>query len=178
MVSDGDYDTVKDEFYIKITVNVPESKSIINITNLAYRVDFTVENSIGSTLGFRPLVIQHGYNKSQNIVDITKVNSVLVNVDIISGSYVNSNQSPAIYSFDPNDVSSGHKINKQQNQLIYYSVNRLDINNIRVWLTDENNNSVDLRGERVTVRIEIREVEDIKHQIKEAIKELKNEKVL
>jgi hypothetical protein len=179
MLINGDYDSNNNKFYITITANIAELKSIIDITNESYLVDFTVENSIGSTLGFNPLIIRYGHNKSQNIVDITKVNSVLVNVDIISGSYVNGNQSPAIYSFDPNRVSPGYKIDERPNPtLIFYHVSRLCINSVRVWLTDQDHNPIDTRGERVTVKLIIREVKNIKHQIKKAIKELKAENII
>jgi hypothetical protein len=36
------------------TAHIPELKSIINITKKSYLVDFAIENSIGSTLGFCP----------------------------------------------------------------------------------------------------------------------------
>ena len=181
MIINGDYDSMKNEYYITISANVSELKSIINITNESYLVDFRIEKSIGPTLGFPSTSsrIGYGYNKSEEIVNITKVNSVLINVDIISGSYVNGNQSPVIYSFNPNKVSPGYKIDERPNpKLIYYPVNRLGINSIRVWLTDQNNNPIDLRGETVTVTLHLREVKNVKQQIKKAIKELKNENVL
>ena len=40
MVSNGDCDKANYEFYMTITVNVPESKSIVNTSNPTYRVDF------------------------------------------------------------------------------------------------------------------------------------------
>src|SRR6476619_3015060 len=86
MIINDDYDGVKNEYYINISANVSELKSIINIANTSYLVDFRIENSIGPTLGF-PSTSSHigyGYNKSEEIVNITKVNSVLINVDIIS----------------------------------------------------------------------------------------------
>ena len=102
--------------------------------------------------------IGYGYNKSQEIVSITKVNSVLVNINIISGSNVNGNQSPVIYSFNPNKVSPGYKIDERPNpKLIYFPVNTLAINSIRIWLTDQNNNLIDLRGETVTISLHLRE---------------------
>jgi len=53
MVINGDYDNSDNKlFYITISADIPELKSIINITNQSYLVDFNVENSIGSTLGF------------------------------------------------------------------------------------------------------------------------------
>src|ERR1051325_8100320 len=109
------------------------------------------------------------------IVDIMKINSILVNVDITSGSYVNGSQCPIIYSFYPN-VSPGYKIVERPNpSLIYYPVNITDISNIRLWLTDQDNNPIDVRGERVTARIVIREV---KQTIREVIEELKVQKII
>jgi hypothetical protein len=179
MILNGDYDNTNNEFYINITANVSELKCIVDITNISYIVDFTVENSIGPTLGFQSVVIYYGYNKSQDIVDITKVNSVLVNVDIISGCYVNGTLSPAIYSFNPNKVSPGYKIDERPNpSLTYYPISRLSINSIRVWLTDQDNNPIDLRADRVTVKLYIREVKNVKQAIIKAIKELKAENIL
>lgn len=177
MIINGDYDSEKNEYYIIISANTSELKSIINITNESYLVAFR-ENSIGPILGFpSPFsLIGYGYNKSQEIVNITKVNLVLINTDIISGSYVNGNQSPVIYSFNPNKVSPGYKLDERPNpKLIYYPVNSLSINSIRIWLTDQNNNPIDLRGETVTVTVHLREVINIEQQIKKAFKELKSE---
>ena len=179
MITNGDYNVDNNEFYVTISADIPELKSIINITNTSYIVDLNVENSIGSTLGFQPVTLGLGYNKSQEIVDITKINLVLVNTDIISGSYVSGYQSPCIYSFDPYKVPPGYKLDDRPNpSLTYYSVNRASINNLRIWLTDQNNKTIDLRGEKVTVKIQIREVTNIKDQIKRAIIELKKENIL
>jgi len=111
------------KFYVPVIDNVSELKSIVDITNKLYLVDFTVENSIGSTRGFQPVILSYGRNTSQHIVNITNTNLILVNVDITSGSYINGGRSPAIYSFNPNKVSPGYKIDERPNpSLIYYPV--------------------------------------------------------
>src|SRR6266516_58177 len=185
MILNGDYDIINKEFYITVSADIPELKSIINITNKSYLVDFDVENSIGSTLGFYftkhdHKMIGYGYNKSHDIVDITKTNLVLINVSLISVSYVNGYELPAIYSFDPYKVPPGYKLDDRPNpSLTYYLVNeREKLNSIRIWLTDQNSKPIDLRGERVTIKIQIREVINIRKEIKRAIKELKAEKIL
>lgn len=178
MIINDDYDKVNHTFHINISANTSTLKSVIEITNESYQIDFSVVNSIGSTLGFQPLTIRQGYNESQDIVDIMKINSILVNVDFISGSYVQGSQYPVIYSFFPN-VSPGRKIIERPNpSLVFYPVNKSAITSMRLWLTDQNNKLVDVRGETVTVRILLREVVNIKNDIKKAIKELKEEKVL
>lgn len=168
MIINGDYDKNNHDFYVSLTTNSQQLKSVLNITNKSYLVSFDIENSIGPTLGFEKSRLVHlhaGNNMSENIVDITKVNLVLVNVDIISGSYVEGFQSPAIYSFDPYKVAPGYKLDEKPNpSLIFYPVNRLNINDIRIWLTDQNNKSIDLQGERVTVKLYIREVVNIKEE--------------
>ena len=154
MAINGDYDqNAENPYYISITDNLSELKSVVHISNDAYKIDFNVPNSIGSVLGFTNETIGMGYNESPNIVNIMKVNSILVNLDIISGSYVNGSASPTIYSFFPL-VSPGYKIVERPNpSLVFYPVSRKEINSMRVWLTDQNNESIDLRGEQITVRI-------------------------
>ena len=91
----GDYDQNADNpYYISITANLSELKSVVHISNDAYKIDFNVPSSIGSVLGFTNETIGMGYNESPNIVNIIQVNSILVNLDIISGSYKNGSASP------------------------------------------------------------------------------------
>src|SRR5271169_6531766 len=160
---------------IDITADVSTLKSIVNIDNPNYKVDFGIPSSIGSVLGFET-VIGHGYNVSPKIVDIIQVNSILVNIDIIMCSYVNGSSSHAIYSFYPN-AALGHKIVERPNpSFIYYPVSRQDISKMRVWLTDQKGNLVDFRGETITIRIHVREVKSrsIESDILKVILEIKN----
>src|SRR6201996_7456254 len=139
LISNGDYNQETNENYISITANVSKLKSIVHISHNEYLIDFNMSNSIGSTLGFNPSTISYGYNESHKIVDIMKINSILVNIDIISGSYVNGIQHPVIYSFFPN-VAPGSKIVERPNpSLTYYSVTRSTIDRVTVLLTDQNN---------------------------------------
>src|SRR5580692_760055 len=153
---------------ITIVANVSRLTSIINIASENYKIDFSVPNSIGSILGFvtsgpassGAQIIGYGYTESPNIVDIMAVNSIMVNIDIIMGSYVNGYPSPTIYSFYPN-VSPGYKIVERPNpSLIYYPLSRDDISRMRVWLTDQHGNLIDFRGERITIRICVREAKN------------------
>ena len=142
---------------ITIVANVSRLTSIINIASENYKIDFNVPNSIGPILGFGAQIIGYGYTESPNIVDIMAVNSIMVNIDIVMGSYVNGFPSPTIYSFYPN-VSPGYKIVERPNpSLIYYPLSRDDISRMRVWLTDQHGNLIDFRGERITIRICVRE---------------------
>jgi len=73
---------------IKITANTNTLKSVLEIQG-DFQVDFRARNSISSVLEFRNQVYEEGIHESQNVVNILSINSILVNVDVIGGSYVN-----------------------------------------------------------------------------------------
>ena len=80
-------------------------------------VHFGKDKSINSLLGFDSKHYSTGFYESENMVNILTVNSILVNIDIISGSYVNSSTQPTIHSFFP-DVSPGYKIIENPHNLL------------------------------------------------------------
>ena len=123
-----------------------------------YRVDFTQPSSIRTILGYDSRIV--GGNKDKfypgdRIVNILTVNTVFVNCDLINNSYNNGVLAPVIYSFFPN-VAPGFKIVRNVENPIYLPVNKTQINNITVWLTDQNNNPLNFRGETVTIRFHLR----------------------
>ena len=157
--------TTDNPYYITISANLSELKSIVHISNNFYKIDFSVPISISSVLGFTNEIMSMWYNESPNIVNIIQANLILVNLDIISGSHVNGSASPTIYCFYPN-VSPGYTIVERPSpSLVFYPVSRNEINSMRVWLTNQNNKKIDLRGEQITVRICIRKVNNVKRDI-------------
>ena len=155
MRSNGHWDSDNDEYFVSIAANLSTLRSILNISN-GYQIDFGIENSIRTVLGFENRVYDR-YTESENIVNILSINSILVNVDCIQGSYVNGNHSPTIYSFFPN-VSPGYKIVQNPKNLIYLPVTLSTIASIEVSLTDQNEQLLNLRGETVTIRFHIRSI--------------------
>ena len=175
MIENNDFKSesteAKSSFYINFSIC--RLSSLIEITNPAYKIDFGVENSIGSTLGFSSEVLSQGVHKSPKIVDITNINSILINVDFIEGGYTSTDvnksseqhscklkasYSHAIHNFSPK-VDPGYKIFEQPSpELIFYRVSKDFIPDVRVWLTDQNQNQINLQGELVTIRILIREI--------------------
>ena len=108
MRKNGHYDKANDKYYIKICANTNTLKSEMFFKD-NYEVDFRKYNSINSLLGFHTKLYTSGFHESEDMVNILTINSILVNSDIISGSYVNGSNQPTIYSFFPN-VSPGYKI--------------------------------------------------------------------
>ena len=107
-------------------------------------------------LRFNNVVYKEGFHESENPVNILSINSILVNIDIISGSYVNGKTKNTIYSFFPK-VSPGFKIIESPVNLVYLPVTLDTIDNIHVTITDQDNQLLDLRNEKLTIRFHIRE---------------------
>jgi hypothetical protein len=97
------------------------------------------------------------YNESEEVVNILSINSIQVNSDIITGSYVNGSSKPIIYSFFPN-VSPGYKIIENPKNLVYLPLTLATINRLETLLTDQDGNQLNLRGEQLNVRFHIREI--------------------
>ena len=91
------------------------------------------------------------------MVNILTINSILVNIDIISGSYVNGSTQPTTYSFFP-DVSPGYNIIQNPHNLLYLPITSDTIHSIPIWLTDQNENELILRGENMSMRFHLREI--------------------
>jgi len=107
-------------------------------------------------LGFNSAVYTAAYHESENVVNIMNINNILVNIDIITRSYVNGTMPPVIYSFFPN-VSPGYKIVEKPPHLKYLPVTLDTVANMRTYITDQDGNLLNLRGEVVTIRLDIRQ---------------------
>ena len=143
MRKNGHYDEAKDMDNIEISANTNTLKSELFLRN-NYEVAFRQYNSINRLLGFRSKLYTSGFHKSEDTVNILTINSILVNIYIISGSYVNGSTQPTIYSFFSN-VSSGYKIIENLHYLLYLQITSDTIHSITVWLSDRNGNELNLR---------------------------------
>ena len=151
----GHYDEINEDYYINISANSNTLKSIL-ILEKDYQVDFNHQNSLAKVLGFTGAKYTEGFYESENVVDILSINSILVNIDIISGSYVNGTTKSTIYSFFP-DVSPGYKIIESPVNLVYLPITLDTIDNLNVTITDQDYNLLNLRNEKLTIRFHIRE---------------------
>ena len=96
----GHHDSINKDYCINISANSNILKSIL-ILEKDYQVDFNQQNSLARVLGFTGAKYTGGFHESENVVNILSINSILVNIDIISGSYVNGTTKNTIYSFFP-----------------------------------------------------------------------------
>lgn len=144
-----------------------ESKDVTLVANLntlrcmlcikgTYEVDFNVDNSLRTVLGFDAKTYKGGRHSSEHSVNIMRINSILVHTDIITSTYRKGKMEPIIYSFFPN-VSPGEKIRVIQENLTYAPVTTDTIYRMTAWLTDQDSNELNLRGELLTIRFHLRE---------------------
>ena len=132
------YDKANDKDYIEISANTNTLKSAM-IPKNNYEVDFRQDNSINSLLGFHSKRYTSGFHESENMINILTVKSILVNIGIISGSYVNGSTQLTPYSFFP-DVSPGYRIIENPHNLLYLPITADTIHSITISLTDQNGN--------------------------------------
>jgi len=150
------YNSVNDAYFISIAPNTSTLRTIMTLEN-NFQVDFRPENSLSNTLGFERKIYTSGLNESESVVNILNINSILVNVDIIEGSYVNGSQQPTLYSFFPN-VSPGFKIVETPKNLVYLPIFMNTIQRMETTITDQNGTLLNNRGEVITIRFHIKEM--------------------
>jgi len=75
--------------------------------------------------------------------------------NIAHGSFDNRLQSHSIYEFFPSG-RTGSKVVQSPPNLIYYRLNKTDINSITIQLVDQNNNPIDNFNETLTVVLHIK----------------------
>ena len=151
----GHYDEVNNDSYISIAANSNTLKSIL-IIEQGYQIDFNQQNNLSKVLGFTGKKYIEGFHESEKPVNILSINSILVNIDIIEGSYVNGKTKNTIYSFFP-DVSPGFKIIESPINLVYLPLLTDTISNLNSSITDQDDNLLNLRDEKLTARFHIRE---------------------
>ena len=96
------------------------------------------------------------------MINILTIKSILVNIDIIFGSYVNGSTQSTIHSLFQ-DVSPGYKIIENPRNLVYLPITSDTMHGITIWLTDQNGNELNLRGENLSMRFHLREIFKMTH---------------
>ena len=151
----GHYDQVNEDYFIDISANSNTLKSVL-ILEKDFQVDFNHQISLAKVLGFTGAKYTEGFHESENVVNILSINSILVNIDIIAGSYVNGTTKNTIYSFFPK-VSPGYKIIESPINLVFLPITLDTIDKLELSVTDQDDHLLNLKNEKLTVRFHIRE---------------------
>lgn len=148
----------KGEPFITIGAVLQTFKIYINISNPTYKVDFTQPKTFRSLLGFNSKILNSGYNISDSTAQITTVSSIQIHCDLIAGSFHNGKQSNILYSFPSYLVPSGYKMNVIPANMFYLPINRNIIDSISFRVTDDEENTLDFRGEEMSVAVHLRQI--------------------
>ena len=142
---------------ITILPNVNTLQCILTVGGAKCKVSFDAPNSPSSVLGFKQdIVYGVGRHASEKPVNIMSVNSILVHCNIIHSSYMRGQQAPVVYNLFPN-AAPGQKILEAPHNFIYLPVTVDVISSLSVWLTDQDGDHLDLRGEKLTISFHVRE---------------------
>ena len=150
LITEKSGDTKVSDDHIVLAPNPNTLKCILDIRNDKYGIDFNVDSSLRSVLGFNAKIYRHGRHESEQLVNIMNINSILVHCDIIGASRVNGIEAPVVYDFFPN-VAPGEKIVSRPLHLMYLPITLNVISHMTCWLTDQSGKELDLRGEELTI---------------------------
>lgn len=132
------------------------SKTLKTTVKSSVRLHFDRKDSIHRNFGFNDCVVQADSPKtSEKTVSITSLNTIVVECDIVNGSFTNGKPGHSIHEFSPNS-DPGFKIVEIPKHIVYLPINRHKIQSIQVRVVDQDRNLVDFRGEKLTCRIHIR----------------------
>lgn len=119
-------------------------------------ISFNLENSVSKIFGFETLrLLPNKTHISEHPVKILKVNSIGIDCNVATGSYLNGKPVHVIHQFFPT-VPSGYKIVESPQNILYYPVSNKTISNIIIKIIDQSNNLIDFQGEEITVTLHIR----------------------
>ena len=125
------------------------------IIQKGFKVRFPKTGGLSDLLGFTPKDYDAGIIEGKFIVNINQVNSILVHNDIVSNSYINGEKLPVVYTFFPSSLP-GEKIVEKPLNLIYLPITIKTLSVIHTYLTDQDNNPLDLQGEKLSVQYDIK----------------------
>ena len=144
---------------VKFKANYNTFKCLMNI-RAGYAVKFTERGSLRTVLGFDAKIYKTTKQsakryESEKTVQILTVNSILVHCDLVGSSYLDGKIAPIIHSFFPL-ADPGDKIVERPVQYIYLPIASDVIRHMTVWLTDQDQRQLDLRGESLTIKFHLR----------------------
>lgn len=139
---------------IRIQANNNTLKTEIKSTHSIY---FDKERSIGQLLGFSKTELKPSKksHESDLPVNITKVNAIRIECNLITGSYINDRLVHTLHEFSP-DVGPGYKITEVPKNVIYLPVNVKRISSVVVKVVDQDGNLINFRGENITLRLHLK----------------------
>lgn len=155
----GTYELSDIEFYIKnylgVKVKISANRTTLKCTFWCENdVDFSSPKSIGTLMGFTGLYKARSNLKSKEVVAISKVGSIGIDVNIVEGSYVNGVPSNCLYKCYIN-TPPGYRIEEIPKNVIYLPVTTQEIDTLHVRLLDDKGELINFRGEEISLELHL-----------------------
>ncbi|KAE9537600.1 hypothetical protein AGLY_006623 [Aphis glycines] len=137
-----------------ISVDPNDFRSYIKCNGVLH---FEIPYSIAPVLGFEKRQYKPEYEilRSEKAANLNTINSIKVICNIAQGSFNNHLQSHSIYEFFPSG-RTGSKVIQSPSNLIYYKLNKTNIDSITVQLVDQDHKPIDNFGETLTIVLHIK----------------------
>lgn len=121
-------------------------------------INFLKPNTIGTLLGFKKKILKpEKKHFSSQTINISSVNSICIDCNIIQNSFNNDLPGHIIHMFYPN-VPPGYKIVQCPTNVIYLPINTRFIDEIILKITDQHGKSVNFKSELITVRLHLKKI--------------------
>jgi len=155
MKINGDYDEPNEDYFVDFIPNYNTGKLRIELSN-NYQIDLT-QSKIYNLLGFNKQIVATTIEGSRN-VDITSgISSLSIHCSLVNNSYNNDVKGDTIQSFSP-DKPVSSQLYIEDNNPVYINLEHRRIAEINMYLTDQNNELVDLNGEITNYLLHIKEI--------------------
>lgn len=121
-----------------------------------YNIDFRQSDSIGRMLGFSPTLLEVGkIHESDLDVRIAPATNIRVQCSVTGGSYLNGAPDHTIFEFAL-DAEPGELVAKEPSSVLYLPVTSRRIENIALWLTNQDGEPINFGKEQVSIRLELK----------------------
>lgn len=151
----GDY--IKDELKKRnIDFKYSINKNILKTQLWSNTGIHKLDNSVLNLFGFKGDFFAPGRNYLSTLpVNISSINTIRIDCNIVTGSYINGSKTHTLYEFAPT-TDTGYKIVENPRNIVYLPITSKKISLIQILLLDQDGKRVDFRGETISVRIHIK----------------------
>ena len=109
-------------------------------------INFDVENSVASLLGFDKQIYSRGKYTTNKIIDLMGFNTINIHCNIISGAKDNGEDTDILYTFNLTEPP-GYLINIIPTNILYQNVTKDRIEYIEFHIKDEYGRPIDFNGD-------------------------------
>jgi hypothetical protein len=145
------------EYLVHLVPNYNTNRVKVRLDDPDYQVDFTQANNLSTFLGHDEEVVT-ATKTGASIPEVSNgVDTWVLHCDLVSKGYSNGNSSDVLLSFTP-DVPPQAAFDVEPYNPTYVQVNKETISSIRIRLTDQNGNPLDLEGEDVVISLSLKAI--------------------